>query len=114
MHAVCDEWRVNEELANKLDMCAEEIFANIVFYAYPEKSGMLEAVLTKSDENITFEFIDEGIEYNPLEKPDPNIDLPPEERPLGGLGVYMVKNMADEVFYKRENGKNILTLVFKI
>ena len=114
LHAACDEWRVNEELANKLDMCAEEIFANIVFYAYPEKSGMLEAILTKSDENITFEFIDEGIEYNPLEKPDPNIDLPPEERPLGGLGVYMVKNMADEVFYKRENGKNILTLVFKI
>lgn len=113
LHSACDEWCINEELANQLDMCAEEIFANIVFYAYPEKLGMFEAILTKSDKNITFEFIDEGIEYNPLEKPDPNIDLPPEKRPLGGLGVYMVKNMADEISYKRENGKNVLTLVFK-
>ncbi|MBR1424759.1 SpoIIE family protein phosphatase [bacterium] len=114
LHTACDEWCINEELSNKLDMSAEEIFANIAFYAYREKAGMLEATLTKSDENIIFKFIDEGIEYNPLEKPDPNIDLPPEERPLGGLGVYMVKNMADELFYKRENGKNILTLVFKL
>ena len=114
LHSACDEWSINEELANKLDICAEEIFANIVFHAYPPESGTFEASLTKLDEKITFEFTDEGIEYNPLEKPDPDIDLSPEERPLGGLGIYMIKNIADEVSYKRENNKNILTLIFKI
>ena len=111
---ICREWNINAELTNKLDMCAEEIFANISFYAYPENAGMLEAILTKSDENITFEFRDEGVEYNPIEKPDPDINLPPEERPLGGLGIYMIKQMADNIAYKRENDKNILTLTFKL
>lgn len=113
LHEVCKEWSLDEDLTNKLDMCAEEIFANISFYAYPEKSGNIEALLSKSKDNIMFEFIDEGIEYNPLEKPDPDIDLPPEERPLGGLGIYMVKEMSNSISYKRENNKNILTLVFK-
>ena len=51
--------------------------------------------LSKNDEVVTMEFRDEGLAYNPLEKPDPDITLPPEERPLGGLGIYMVKNLAD-------------------
>ncbi len=114
LHAVCEEWSINEELSYKLDMCAEEIFANITFYAYPENAGMLEATLTKNDDNISIEFKDDGIAYNPLEKPDPDVNLPPEERPLGGLGIYMIKNMADDIFYKRVKKQNILTLVFKI
>ena len=109
----CIEWNIDKNLTNKLDMCAEEIFANIAFYAYPE-SGIIEAELKRTDNSIVFEFRDDGIEYNPLEKPDPDITLPPEQRPLGGLGIYMVKEMADEIFYKRENNKNILTLIFKI
>ena len=114
LHDACKEWNVNDDLTNKLDMCAEEIFANVAFYAYPEKQGIIDVTLNKTDTNIIFEFKDEGIEYNPLEKPDPDITLPPEERPIGGLGIYMVKNLSDEIYYKRENGTNILTLVFHI
>ena len=66
------------------------------------------------NDTITFEFKDEGTEYNPLEKPDPDINLPPEERQIGGLGIFMVKEMTDEISYKREDGKNILTLIFKL
>ena len=112
LHNACQEWNVNGDLANKLDMCAEEIFANVAFYAYPEKQGMIDVSLNKSDNNIILEFKDKGIEYNPLEKPDPDITLPPEERPIGGLGIYMVKSLADEIYYKRENNNNILTLKF--
>ena len=114
LHNACDEWSIDKDLANKLDMCAEEIFANVAFYAYPEGNGIFEAELKKSDNNIIFEFKDEGIEYNPLEKPDPDISLPPEERPVGGLGIFMVKEMADDIYYKRENSKNILTMIFKV
>ena len=114
LHDTCQEFNVNNDLANKLDMCAEELFANVAFYAYPEKTGIIDVTFNKSGNNIILEFKDEGIEYNPLEKPDPDINLPPEERPLGGLGIYMVKTMSDEIFYKREDDKNILTLVFKL
>ena len=87
---------------------------NITFYAYPDEvNGIVEVQLKNTDGNIIFEFKDEGKEYNPLEKPDPDINLPPEDRPLGGLGIFMIKNIADNISYKRENDKNILTLVFR-
>lgn len=111
----CEEWNIGSELSNKLDMCGEEVFANIAFYAYPEGvNGVLEAQLELSNGNIIFELKDDGIEYNPLEKPDPDINLPPEERPIGGLGIFMMKKMADDISYKRENDRNILTMIFKI
>lgn len=114
LHNAFQEWNLNDDLANKLDMCAEEIFANVAFYAYPEKQGMIDVTLTKAEDNIIFEFKDKGIAYNPLEKPDPDITLPPEERPIGGLGIFMVKKLADKIYYRRENNNNILTLNFNI
>lgn len=113
IHGACEEWNISSELSNKLDMCGEEIFANITFYAYPEKDGTIEAELKNTGDSIVLEFRDNGTEYNPLTKPDPDINLPPEERPLGGLGIFMTKKMTDNISYKRENNKNILTLIFK-
>ena len=115
IHKACKEWNINEELTNKLDMCGEEIFANIAFYAYPEGvNGTIETQLKLSNENLILEFKDSGIEYNPLERPDPDINLPPEERPIGGLGIFMTKKMTDDISYKRECNINILTLIFKL
>ena len=113
LHEACEEWNIGKELANKLDMCAEEIYANITFYAYKEeKTGIVEAELKLVGDNIVMEFKDDGVEYNPLKKPDPDITLPPEKRPLGGLGIFMTKTMVDDISYKRENNRNILTLIF--
>ena len=111
LHSVYSDWRIAGELANKIDMCAEEIYANVEFYAYGDSKGDLEVRMLKNGNKITIKFIDEGMQYNPLERPDPDITLPPEERPVGGLGVFMVKQIADKVSYKYENNKNILTLV---
>lgn len=108
------KWNVGKELANKLDICVEEVFANIVHYAYPENIGIFEVKLKKTDETIIMEFKDEGIEFNPLSKEDPDINLPPEKRTLGGLGIFLTKKMTDNIEYKRENNKNILTLFFNL
>ena len=107
------EWNISKELANKMDICVEEIFANILHYAYPDKNGIFEVELKKLDENIIMEFQDEGVVFNPLDKPDPNLHLPPDKKALGGLGIYLTKKMSDDVAYKRENNKNILTIIFK-
>ena len=112
LHEVCDEWKLDDGLKNKLDMTSEEIFANITFYAYPETNGMINVSIDNSNGEITLKFEDEGIPYNPLEKPDPDITLPPEERPLGGLGIFMVKEMAKDITYQRIENKNILTIKF--
>lgn len=110
LHEVCEEWKLDNNLKNKLDMISEEIFANITFYAYPKNNGMIYVSIDNSNNEITLKFEDEGIPYNPLEKPDPDITLPPEERPLGGLGIFMVKEMAKNISYERTNDKNILTI----
>lgn len=111
---ICKNYSINKELSNKIGMCAEEIFANVTFYAYPEKTGDIEVNFTKNKSKVTLEFIDEGIPYNPIEKPDPNINLPAKERTLGGLGIYMIKQLADNILYKREDNKNILILDFEL
>ncbi|MCL2698985.1 MAG: ATP-binding protein, partial [Defluviitaleaceae bacterium] len=59
---------------------------------------------------VVIEFEDKGAEYNPLEKEDPDIEAGVDERPIGGLGIYMVKNMMDAVDYRREGNKNIMTI----
>ena len=54
--------------------------------------------------------MDNGAEYDPLEKEDPDVTLSAEDRQIGGLGIFMVKKIMDEVDYRYENGKNVLTL----
>ena len=96
----------------QLGVIVEEIFVNIVSYAYPENVGYAE-IQTELQDNplaINLTFIDSGIQYNPLENNDPDLGLSVEERDIGGLGIYLVKNMVEEISYKYENGKNILSL----
>ena len=59
-------------------------------------------------------FIDDGVAYDPLEHADPNTSLPAEERPIGGLGIMMVRNMADSVSYERKLNRNFLSVVKNI
>ena len=97
----------------QIAIAVEEIFVNIAHYAYESGDGkaVIQIETDKSASKATFTFIDEGKPYNPLEKEDPDVTLPAEERPIGGLGIYIVKKTMDEVTYKFEDGKNILRIV---
>lgn len=95
-----------EEKIINYDICAEEIFVNIASYAYTDKEGDVTIIEDISSEKVSMTFIDSGIKYNPLEKPDPDITLSAEERGIGGLGVFMVKKMMSEVEYNYSDGKN--------
>ena len=112
LHGTLNEWETDKELFNKIDMCAEEIFANISFYAYGKNEGEITVSAKKEDNRIVLVFEDYGMTYNPLEKPDPDITLPPMKRQLGGLGIFMVKNMTKDMIYNRIDDKNQLTLIF--
>ncbi len=112
LHKTLEPWNLSEELINKIDLCAEEIFINIALYAYPEKTGKMEVYMEKSDNKITLKFVDTGFAYNPLAKPDPDITLPPEQRQAGGLGIFMVKQVTESISYERKVNKNILVMTF--
>jgi len=96
----------------QIEIAAEELFVNIAHYAYEEKEGRawITVKMPESSDMISVIFEDEGIPYDPLEKTDPDITQNVEERMIGGLGIFMVKKSMDHMEYKRENGKNVLTI----
>lgn len=98
----------------QLDIAVDELFTNIASYAYGEETGEAVIEMEFPDGFAEITFRDRGIPYNPLERPDPDITLPAEERPIGGLGVYMVKKSMDSVSYRYEDGQNILTIRRKL
>ena len=92
-------------------IAVEELFVNIVNYAYPDSAGPADLEVRKLPEQVIEVVIrDSGVPFDPLNRQDPDITLMAEDRPIGGLGIYMVKKCIDEVTYHYENGQNILTL----
>jgi anti-sigma regulatory factor (Ser/Thr protein kinase) len=98
----------------QIDMAVEEIFINIACYAYAHKKEVGRATVrvetTEDPLTVMLTFMDNGEPFDPLEKKDPNVNLPAEERGVGGLGIFLVKQTMDEVKYTYEYGTNILTL----
>ncbi|MBP9989112.1 MAG: ATP-binding protein [Ruminococcus sp.] len=94
----------------QISVCVEEMFVNVAHYAYNGESG--EVTLSIDDKNSVVEIslIDNGQEFNPLAKDDPDITLSAEDRQIGGLGIFMVKKSMDEVLYERKDEKNIFTM----
>lgn len=96
----------------QLNVAVDEIYSNIVKYAYPKEPGpvKVEVIYREDPASVSLRFTDEGVPYNPLKKEDPDITLSAEERAIGGLGIFMVKKTMDEMRYAYENEKNILTI----
>ena len=99
-----------------LRLAVEEVFMNIVSYAYEGAGGEMEVCcdLDEADHSIDVVISDRGIPFNPLEAGDPDLTLDVMERGIGGLGIYLTKQYMDEVAYRRENGRNILTMKKKL
>lgn len=94
----------------------DEIFSNIANYGYGEKEGYVRIQLDcdEATRMASITFIDNCEEFNPLEKEDPDLMLSEDDRPIGGLGIFLVKQMMDNVTYQRINNCNILTIFKQI
>lgn len=92
-----------------IDTALEEVFVNVVKYAM-KSDGEFTYIIDVNEKGVTFTFIDTGKEFNPLERDDPDITLSAEQRAIGGLGIFMVKNIMDEVSYEYKDNQNILKL----
>ena len=100
----------------QIDIAVEELFVNIAHYAYP--SGVGDAIIevdTDSDaECVKITFEDQGVQYDPLKHEDPDVTLSAEDRDIGGLGIFMVKQSMDDMSYEYVDNKNRLTITKKI
>lgn len=107
-----EQW--NARLENELRIACEEIFVNVISYAYPDKESEVIIGIEISGDEIVISVMDKGIPFNPLEKEPPDITTSIEEREIGGLGIFIVKNIMDNIAYRRENQQNILTMRKKV
>ena len=96
----------------QIEVAVEEIFVNIAQYAYAPETGevTVSAELSGDGRALRLCFSDGGVPYDPLARQDPDIALPAEERDVGGLGVYMTKQLMDELHYEYRDGRNVLTM----
>ena len=95
----------------------EEAVSNIIFYAYEKGSVVDDAVdirLEWVDRWLTVTLEDHGVAFDPTAKKDPDITLSAEERPIGGLGIFLIKKIMDEVSYRRVDGRNIFIMRKKV
>jgi len=95
------------KLQTRINIAVEELFVNIAHYAYKNETGKTTIRVAVGAE-VTIEFEDEGVPYNPLEKEDP--DIRASDREIGGMGIFMVKQIMGSVEYRHERGRNILVI----
>ncbi len=118
-NAILEEFGDNEKIpfrANaEICLAVEEILMNIISYGHlDEDDHEIEVKWWLDEEYFYLEIIDDGIEFDPLKLPEPDLESSVEDRKIGGLGIHFVKKLMHDVKYRRENGQNILFLKKKV
>lgn len=106
----------DEALQFKIRLSIEEAVENVVRYAYEGGMGWIEVGTELDPEGVMLTILlkDAGVPFNPLEKADPDVTLPAEQREIGGLGIFLCKQLMDHIDYKYEDGCNILKMYKKV
>lgn len=112
---VAEEIGLDMSLTMSLNLAIEEAVVNVMEYAYPEgEQGNVDIEVIADDKWLTFIISDNGIPFDPTTQEDADTTLSAEERPIGGLGIFLVRQLMDSINYQRKDGKNILTLSKKM
>ncbi len=107
----CADQAVPAELQNTMRLALEEVVTNVIHHGCnPETRHTINVHLAWENEEFTARVADDGRPFDPLLQTEPDINLPIEDRPIGGLGVHMVRHLMDGLEYRWENGKNILIM----
>ncbi|MGE5256153.1 MAG: ATP-binding protein [Hyphomicrobiales bacterium] len=95
----------------EINLALDELFTNIISYGFADQSEHVIRVCISADDNLlTVVLEDDGIPFNPVERQSPELPCDLENCKVGGLGIHLVKNLVDEVVYRRSADKNVLTL----
>jgi anti-sigma regulatory factor (Ser/Thr protein kinase) len=94
-------------------VAVEEAVTNVCRHAYREASGEVRLRLRRSAGALVVEVEDDGPSFDPLSHPEPDVNAPLAERSIGGLGILMIRKLVDEVSWRREDGRNVLTMTVR-
>ncbi|RLA46897.1 MAG: ATP-binding protein [Gammaproteobacteria bacterium] len=115
LRAYADSVAVDEAARQAAALVLDELLTNIISYGL--KGSQHDPIILEldiADKNLQIRITDGGIPFNPFDQPDPNLDLPLEQRQPGGLGIYLVKKYMDEYSYRYSDQQNIVTLRKKL
>lgn len=111
---IAEKEGLDEEKVFSLNLALEEAVVNVMNYAYPGQEDMpVNLSYSREGDHLTFVLDDHGIAFDPTQAKDPDITLSADERPIGGLGILLVKRIMDSVSYERRGEHNILTMKMK-
>ena len=103
----------SENLLRRIELVAEEALVNVFVHGYAQNQGQVEVRCPASDDSaLTIEIRDAGVSFNPLSLADPDLQPDLACRKVGGMGVFLIRKMTDQVAYRREGDSNILTMTF--
>jgi serine/threonine-protein kinase RsbW len=109
------ENRFSDKLIFDVNLILEEVVNNVISYAYKDNNEhKISISMELEGQVLVLKVEDDGTPFNPLAVPEPDIDKPLEEREPGGLGLFLVRKITDELGYKREKDRNILIMKKKI
>lgn len=112
---VCESVGIDMSLTMSLNLAIEEAVVNVMSYAYPPGTkGDVNIEVHTTGSHIAFTIKDNGIPFDPTTTDAVDTSLPAEERPIGGLGIHLVRQIMDSISYERVGGTNILTLLKKL
>lgn len=110
-----DQWGIPAPVTLSLNLVIEEAFTNVVQYAYSDNiDHAIDLTIKKKDKELEITLIDDGKQYDPTEEKEPDINLSAKDRPIGGLGIFLIKKTMDNVSYYRKDNKNHLVMVKKV
>jgi anti-sigma regulatory factor (Ser/Thr protein kinase) len=102
----------SSEIINEVDLILEEWITNVITYALKDTNRpLLRLRMEAMNDILKITVEDNGVPFDPLARPDPDLSVPLEERPIGGLGIFLVKKLSKEIHYKREGDRNTLTIL---
>lgn len=104
--------KLPDEERARLLIILDELFTNVVNYGYESAAGegQIDVALSLQAGRLIIEFVDDGRPFDPLTSAPPDLDLPTDERPIGGVGIAIVRALVDEIGYRWDGNRNRLTL----
>jgi anti-sigma regulatory factor (Ser/Thr protein kinase) len=106
-----ESYQPSPHVQNLVPLAIEELVTNCIQYGYDDANEhTIVIILSINDQNLTIKVIDDGHPFNPLTAPPPDFSVQVQDRPVGGLGIYLLRKLADHIAYERRDGTNRLTL----
>lgn len=105
---------LDPRLGGRLALALEEVFVNVCHYAYPPgQPGEIELRILPDAERFVLDVLDDGQPFDPANLPEPDLAATLEQRTVGGLGWFLVRQMVSELSCRREHGRNLVSLVMQ-